>query len=418
MKRLLPFLMVFGVFLGSAGLSWSADFEKGWKAYKNKDYATALREWRLLAEQGNVKAPFYLGEMYRHGKGVTQDFEEALNWYLLGAERGEHFAQHNAGISYRDGLGVKRNYKTAATWFQKSANQGNPWAQYELGKLYGKGLGVLQNYTASRKWFRLSAKQGEPLAQYALGLLYQQGVGGERDIISAHVWWNIAASNGHEEAMKKRDILSGLLTEQDLAKAQRVARRCIDTKYKECSEGMLPQALINQEGKGDAGNRTSADAIRCSALYLIGSSITAGNPQAAEGFMNIQQVFDRVFSIYEKKRLNRVITNGMISREKSNYAIKIGTQYDQDPSRVYALEMQCNAWREKIAAHVSPAYKNTRDQNALKEAFSSIPNIPKIPPRSHPRWAQSRALVDRAISSWTDMGRITPMSVKETLMNQ
>ena len=44
MKKLLPVLMVFGVFLGSAGMSASADFDKGVAAYDRGDYATALRD--------------------------------------------------------------------------------------------------------------------------------------------------------------------------------------------------------------------------------------------------------------------------------------------------------------------------------------------------------------------------------------
>jgi len=32
------------VLLGSAGMSWSADFQKGHAALKSGDYATALRE--------------------------------------------------------------------------------------------------------------------------------------------------------------------------------------------------------------------------------------------------------------------------------------------------------------------------------------------------------------------------------------
>ena len=56
MKRLLSILMVFGVFLGSTGMSWGADFQKGLTAYKNGDYATALREWKPLAEQGDAHA--------------------------------------------------------------------------------------------------------------------------------------------------------------------------------------------------------------------------------------------------------------------------------------------------------------------------------------------------------------------------
>jgi uncharacterized protein len=34
--------------------AFSADFQKGVTAYKSGDYATALREWTPLAEQGNA----------------------------------------------------------------------------------------------------------------------------------------------------------------------------------------------------------------------------------------------------------------------------------------------------------------------------------------------------------------------------
>ena len=34
--------------------AFSADFQKGYTAYKSGDYATALREWKPLAKQGNV----------------------------------------------------------------------------------------------------------------------------------------------------------------------------------------------------------------------------------------------------------------------------------------------------------------------------------------------------------------------------
>ncbi len=50
-------------------------------AYQRGDYATALREWRPLAEQGNAKAQYNLGFMYRYGLGVPQDDAAAWGWY-------------------------------------------------------------------------------------------------------------------------------------------------------------------------------------------------------------------------------------------------------------------------------------------------------------------------------------------------
>ena len=57
MKRLTATIcLTLTVLLGSAGLSWGADFQKGMDAAQRGDYATALREWKPLAEQGDADA--------------------------------------------------------------------------------------------------------------------------------------------------------------------------------------------------------------------------------------------------------------------------------------------------------------------------------------------------------------------------
>ncbi len=71
----------------------AADFQAGVEAAKRGDLATALKEWRPLAEEGHAEAQRHLGIMYYTGSGVTQDYAEAEKWYRLSAEQGnaEHF---------------------------------------------------------------------------------------------------------------------------------------------------------------------------------------------------------------------------------------------------------------------------------------------------------------------------------------
>ena len=58
MKKLLgPFCLTLIIFIGSVGVSESADFQKGLDALQKKDYATALREWKPLAEKGTCPCP-------------------------------------------------------------------------------------------------------------------------------------------------------------------------------------------------------------------------------------------------------------------------------------------------------------------------------------------------------------------------
>ena len=65
-----------------------ADLAAGQRAWKDGDYATALKELLPLAQQGNAVAQVNVGLMYNGGQGVPQDVNEALRWYRLAAEQG------------------------------------------------------------------------------------------------------------------------------------------------------------------------------------------------------------------------------------------------------------------------------------------------------------------------------------------
>ena len=56
-----------------AGPISAQDFYKGLKAYQNGEYAAAFKEWKPLAEGGDMKAQYNLGVMYENGLGVLQD---------------------------------------------------------------------------------------------------------------------------------------------------------------------------------------------------------------------------------------------------------------------------------------------------------------------------------------------------------
>ncbi len=119
MKRL---VLTIAILIGLAAPSW-AGFNEGVAAYERGDYATALREFRPLANQGDADAQNNLGALYYHGKGVPEDDAKAVKWFRKAAEQGDADAQNNLGLMYGKGRGVPQDYVQAHMWYNLAASR-------------------------------------------------------------------------------------------------------------------------------------------------------------------------------------------------------------------------------------------------------------------------------------------------------
>ena len=182
-------------FLFSSGVF--ADWDIGAKAYNAGDYATALKEFRALAEQGLADAQYNLAWMYEHGEGVTQDYKKALKWYQLAVEQGDATAGHQLGVMHHYGWGVKTNYKEALRFYRLAAPQ------------------VVQS-------------------QYSLGAMYYQGQGVDQDIVIAYMWFYVAAKNGNPRSKGNVNVLAEEMKPKQITKAKKLARECVEKNYKDC----------------------------------------------------------------------------------------------------------------------------------------------------------------------------------------
>ena len=105
----LPRNILVGCWLyAAAGPAWCG-LDEAVAAYQTGNYAAALAEFRLLAEQGDAAAQYNLAVMYEHGEGVPQSPAMAAMWYWKSAEQGTDLAQYNLGVLYEHGLGVPQD---------------------------------------------------------------------------------------------------------------------------------------------------------------------------------------------------------------------------------------------------------------------------------------------------------------------
>ena len=151
MKRLtVTICLTLAVLLGSTGTSWGADYDKGLAAYQSGDFATALREWRPLAEQGIADAQYGLGVMYDKGQGVPQDDKTAVKWYTLAAEQGYASAQSNLGVMYGIGQGVIQDNVYAHMWWNIAASSGESKKASKNRDIVAKQMTTSQIETAQK----------------------------------------------------------------------------------------------------------------------------------------------------------------------------------------------------------------------------------------------------------------------------
>ena len=130
------------------------------------------------------------------------------------------WADFQAGLEAAD----RGDDHTAIKEFQFSAERGDVKARYSLGVMYQLGLGVPQDDQEAVRWYRLAAEQGDASAQFNLGIAYRQGRGVPKNYVQAYLWATLAAGKGMEEVVELRDSLEKIMTPDQLAEAQRLAR--------------------------------------------------------------------------------------------------------------------------------------------------------------------------------------------------
>ena len=52
--------------------------------------------------------------------------------------------------------------------------------------------------------------------------------------VLAHMWYNLSAANGSDLGGENRDIIAKRMTAEDIAKAQAMARKRMNSDYQDC----------------------------------------------------------------------------------------------------------------------------------------------------------------------------------------
>ena len=140
--------------------SYANEFEKGMFALEMEDYERAVYYLSFEAVQGNPRAQYNLGLMYKNGIGVKKDFNEALGWFILGSNNDHMLSKYALGLMYYKGEGVSKNYSKAMNLFLDASFMGHPASQINVGNMYYFGKGVGKNYPKAHMWWSFAKEKG------------------------------------------------------------------------------------------------------------------------------------------------------------------------------------------------------------------------------------------------------------------
>lgn len=106
------------------------------------------------------------------------------------------------------------------------AQSGNRVAQiYVAQYLFAQGSNTNpMPYVRALEFLRPAADEGIPTAQNAVGVAYRYGLGVAQDSIEATKWFKLAAATGLKLAQENLYQMAHVLTEEDLAEAERRAQ--------------------------------------------------------------------------------------------------------------------------------------------------------------------------------------------------
>ena len=168
-----------------------------------------------------------------------RDYKTALYYLSFFAANGDAKAQYNLGIIYRDGLGVKKDDVQSLTHFVEAAENGHMLGNYAVGLAFLTGQGSDIDAEAAIYYFTEAALLGHAISPVEIGNLYFQGTLIEKDLVSAHFWWSLAHDRNAPGASKNLGILLTKMSQKQKKQALLLEHKCKKLTLRQCLNSEL-----------------------------------------------------------------------------------------------------------------------------------------------------------------------------------
>ena len=185
------------------------EIKKAEQIFLNYKLDVAFELFKKLAENGNGRAMYFLGEFYSQPYGKTkEDNKKAKEWRIKGKEAGDVLAALNVAYSLPEDSD-ERN-RICFELFKdilKLAETGDIFAQNELANLYLYGDGIEEDEEEGVKWLKRSADAGHWISIMDLADCYSDGIGVSQDKLKAIDLYKRVYELGSGEAANRIGVI-------------------------------------------------------------------------------------------------------------------------------------------------------------------------------------------------------------------
>lgn len=205
------------------------------RLFLSHELEMAFHLFEQLAEAGNGRAMYFLGEYYARGFYVEQDMDAAYQWRERGAEAGDVLARLNTAYRFPEGSAEREEIiEKSLTLLRLLAIMDDVFAAFELADVcrikgeeeeaqrlleiaaeqgYWRAMNQLGNmlhrqgrYEKANEWYKKAGEAGFDWGWYNLGDSYQKGEGVAKDAEKALECFERAADMEGAAATQARSM--------------------------------------------------------------------------------------------------------------------------------------------------------------------------------------------------------------------
>ncbi len=154
-------------------------YMKGIKAYSNKDYEEALKQFKVVEKAKISDGKVMEAAILANSSYAKHNIKKGIKLLNDAAETNPQ-AMYLLGTLYEAGKGVDKNMAEAVSYMKKAANLGYGPAECAFADMYYEGRGVEQDYTKAVEWYAKAYEQGRlnENAAKRYAACYENGWGG------------------------------------------------------------------------------------------------------------------------------------------------------------------------------------------------------------------------------------------------